>query len=240
MGLCEAKALPGTAGKPAGTETLPETAGVSAARWKVFLKYGIVLVICAVWGGNVLLHSPLRPNMSKVIKTMVQGKEYYALDWKSFFAEDIFRQIETAIGKPKDSYHVVSIGIYPAAALYNGFYCLDGYSNNYPLAYKHAFRQVIEGELNKSEYLRALFDTWGSRCYITTAEHNNYYTFEKKWNVVIHDLNLNMDKLKELDCQYIFSAAYLLNAEEKGLSLLREAPFETEGSWYHIYVYKVE
>lgn len=75
---------------------------------------------------------------------------------------------------------------------------------------------------------------------ITTAEQANYYTFEKKWNSVIYDLDLNTDKLKEINCQYVFSAAYLMNAEEMGLSLLREAPFETEKSWYHIYVYAVE
>lgn len=44
---------------------------------------------------------------------------------------------------------MISVGIYPAAAAYNGFHCLDGYSNNYPLEYKHAFRQIMEGELDK-------------------------------------------------------------------------------------------
>ena len=57
---------------------------------------------------------------------------------------------------------------------------------------------------------------------------------------MIYDLDLNTDVLKELDCRYVFSAAYLMNAEEKGLTLLREAPFEAEGSWYHIYVYVVD
>ncbi len=200
------------------------------------LKYGIISATLGIWGITVLLHSPLRPNLSKLLK----GGDYYALDWDRFFAEDIFSQIDSAIGKPKDSYHVISIGIYPAAAVYNGFYCLDGYSNNYPLEYKHTFRRIMEDELEKSDYIRDFFDNWGNRCYITTAEQANYYTFEKKWNSVIYDLDLNTDVLKELDCRYVFSAAYLMNAEEKGLTLLREAPFETEGSWYHIYVYVVD
>lgn len=200
------------------------------------LKYGIISATLGIWGITVLLHSPLRPNLSKLLK----GGDYYALDWDRFFAEDIFSQIDSAIGKPKDSYHVISVGIYPAAAAYNGFYCLDGYSNNYPLEYKHTFRRIMEGELEKSDYIRDFFDNWGNRCYITTAEQANYYTFEKKWNSVIYDLDLNTDVLKGLDCRYVFSAAYLMNAEEKGLTLLREAPFETEGSWYHIYVYAVD
>ena len=206
-----------------------------ASRFRYILCQGIVFAVLGLWGITVLIHSAVYPNLSKLIK----GNNYYALDWNSFFAEDIFDQIDDAVGKPKESYRVVSIGIYPAAAAYNGFYCLDGYSNNYPLSYKHTFRQIIEGELDKSEYVRALFDNWGNRCYITTAEQADYYTFEKKWNSVIYDLDLNTDMLKELNCQYVFSAAYLMNAEENGLSLLQETPFETEGSWYHIYVYYI-
>ena len=206
------------------------------SRLKAAPTYGCVFVILGIWGFTVLLHSSLRPNLSKLWK----GDAYYALDWDSFFAEDIFSQIDEAIGKSQESYRVVSVGIYPAAAAYNGFYCLDGYSNNYPLEYKHTFRRIMEGELSKNDYVRYLFDNWGNRCYITTAEQTNYYTFEKKWNSVIYDLDLNTDQLKELNCQYVFSAAYLMNAEEMGLTLLREAPFETEKSWYHIYVYAVE
>lgn len=207
-----------------------------AGSWKQPDKYGIICIFLGIWGLTVLLHSSLRPNLSKLLK----GGNYYALDWNNFFAEDIFSQIDAAIGKPQDSYHVVSVGIYPAAAAYNGFYCLDGYSNNYPLEYKHTFRRIMEGELDKNDYVRDFFDNWGNRCYITTAEQANYYTFEKKWNSVIYDLDLNIDQLKKMDCKYIFSAAYLMNAEEKGLSLLQEAPFETENSWYHIYVYVVD
>lgn len=205
------------------------------SRLKSIIRQGIIWGTLCLWGITVLSHSALRPNIAK----LANGGDYYALDWDNFFAEDIFRQIDEAIGKPKESYRVASIGIYPAAAAYNGFYCLDGYSNNYPLAYKHVFRELIEGELEKNDYVRMLFDTWGNRCYITTAEQANYYTFEKKWNSVIYDLDLNRAVLEELNCQYVFSAAYLMNAEENGLSLLHETPFETEGSWYHIYVYEV-
>lgn len=222
--------------KSSKPSSFSEPSSLFAKLCLICLKYGIISAALTIWGITVLLHCPLRPNLSKLLK----GGDYYALDWDRFFAEDIFSQIDSAIGKPKDSYHVISVGIYPAAAAYNGFYCLDGYSNNYPLEYKHTFRRIMEGELEKSDYIRDFFDNWGNRCYITTAEQANYYTFEKKWNSVIYDLDLNTDKLKELDCQYVFSAAYLMNAEEKGLTLLRETPFETEGSWYHVYVYVVD
>lgn len=39
--------------------------------------------------------------------------------------------------------------------------------------------------------------------------------------------------------QYIFSASYIVNAEENDLILLREEPFETEGSYWNVYLYEV-
>lgn len=199
------------------------------------LRQIIIIALFGLWGITVFLHSPLRANISKLVK----GNDYYALDWNKFFACDIYSQIDETIGLPKEDYRVVSIGIYPAAASYNGFYCLDGYSNNYPLSYKHSFREVIAKELDKSEYLKDYFDNWGNRCYVLCAEYPGYYTFEKKWNPVINQLELNTERLKEMNCKYIFSAAYLNNSEELGLTLLRDEPFETEDSWYHIYVYKL-
>ncbi len=216
------------------------TAGLrqtSQAHVRIFrvLTCLLIVLLFAVWGLNIAYHSSVKPNVSKLIK----GDSYYALDWEKFFAEDIFTQIDEAIGEDQSSYYTLSVGIYPAAAAYNGFYCLDGYSNNYPVTYKHAFREIIAGELDKSEFVRDFFDNWGNRCYVTTAEQNNYYTFEKKWNSVIYDLQLDISKLQEMNCRYVFSAAYLNNAEELGLTLLQDAPFETEDSWYHIYVYCV-
>ena len=76
-------------------------------------------------------------------------------------------------------YRVVSLGIDPAAAYYQGFYCLDGYLNNYSLDYKDKFRKIIQPELDKSEYLADYYDDRGNRCYLYSAEIPGYYTIEK-------------------------------------------------------------
>ncbi len=39
--------------------------------------------------------------------------------------------------------------------------------------------------------------------------------------------------------RYLLSAAYISNAEEQGLTLLNETPFETDGSYYAIYIYEI-
>lgn len=184
---------------------------------------------------TVLLSGNWKENVKQVL-----NRESGSISWADFYAEDVYAQVkaylyETTREEPED-YRVASLGICPAAALYNGFYCLDGYSNNYPLEYKHAFRQMIEPELAKSEYLTKYFDGWGNRCYLFSAETPNYYTVEKS-GFYYADFFMNTKAFAALGGKYVFSAAYIDKPERTGLRLLREEPFETPGSYYKIYVY---
>jgi hypothetical protein len=74
--------------------------------------------------------------------------------------------LKKGVGKPIQDYRVVSIGLHPAVAQYNGLYTLDTYNNFYPLSYKHQFLNIIAPELNKNKSLKSYFDLWGGRCYI--------------------------------------------------------------------------
>ena len=77
-------------------------------------------------------------------------KHVYEPSFDRFFAQDLFTDIDKYIGRPKESYRVVSIGMYAGIAEFNGFYTLDGYLNNYSLEYKRQFRKIIWKELDKS------------------------------------------------------------------------------------------
>lgn len=178
----------------------------------------------------------LKPNLVKLLR---RG-DYYMMTWKQFYAEDLFAEADKLIGRPKEEYRVVSLGIYPAAATYNGFYCLDAYSNNYDINYKHEFRRIIAPQLAKNEYLRTWFDEWGNRCYMLTAQFGNYFTFEKKWGTYTDDYEFDLDALKEMGGEYIISAVYLNHWEEGRLKLLNEEPIQTEDSWYRLWVYEVK
>lgn len=199
-----------------------------------------VLAAAAVFvtGVQILLTGDIKSNIQKL-----RNPDYSLLSFQDYYAIGVMEQVETFLyqetGRKKEEYYVVSLGIDPAAALYHGFRCLDGYSNNYPLKYKHSFRRILVPELLKSEYLTQYFDGWGNRCYLYSAEIPGYYTVEKGgfW---FQDYELNAEALKELGGQYLFSAAYIMNAEEQGLTLLREEPFETEQSYYRIFVYEVD
>lgn len=71
---------------------------------------------------------------------LLRGRQIHEPNFRRFFAQDIFTQIDGFIGRPKESYRVVNIGIHPSVAQFNGFYTLDGYLSNYPLSYKRQFR----------------------------------------------------------------------------------------------------
>ncbi|MDU1845763.1 MAG: DUF6044 family protein [Niallia nealsonii] len=156
--------------------------------------------------------------------------------YKEYFAEEQFADIKEFIGKPLDQYRVVSIGIHPNVAQYNGMYTLDSYSNIYPLTYKLQFRKIIEPELNKNKALRNYYDDWGGRCYIFVDELGKYYQYSKQSDKEINHLQLNVEALKEMGGQYILSALPINNAEETNLEFMKD--FESKESNWHIYLYK--
>lgn len=199
-----------------------------------------LLPVTAAFGATALwtLYSgEFKPNLHKLLNPdyeMISYKDYYAIG----VMEQVQAFLDTYTGKSVDEYRVVSLGIDPAAALYHGFYCLDGYSNNYSLDYKKQFREIISPELDKNAYLTQYYDNWGNRCYLFSAECPGYYTIEKH-GFYFQNYQINTGALYEMGGRYLLSAAWIQNAAEQGLSLLNETPFETEDSYYYIYVYEV-
>ncbi len=200
---------------------------------------GLLLAVGAtlLTAAQVLLESNLKPNVQKMM-----NPDYSAMSFRDYYAVGVLNQVQQYIrdnfAEEPEDYRVVSLGIDPAAALYHGFYCLDGYSNNYDLAYKHRFREIIAPELAKSEYLTEQFDGWGNRCYLYSAECPGYYTVQKG-GFYFQNYEINAQSLKELGGRYLLSAAYIDHCEDTGLELVREDPFETEDSYYRIYLYRV-
>ncbi|MGN0413293.1 MAG: DUF6044 family protein [Lachnospiraceae bacterium] len=166
------------------------------------------------------------------------------MSWKDYFAEDLMAEIRDAIqeetGMEQSEYRIASLGMCPAVPLEAGFYCIDGYSNNYSLEYKHQFREIIAKELDKCPDMRVYFDDWGSRCYLFTQESQNYYYLKKDADFQYQNLELDTGKMKQLGCDYLFSAAEIVpeNAERLGISL--QGVYDTEDSYYRIWVYKIK
>ncbi|MCR4588406.1 MAG: DUF6044 family protein, partial [Lachnospiraceae bacterium] len=163
------------------------------------------------------------------------------MSWKQYFGEDVYQQIaeqiETRTGEGKEEYRVASLGVSPAVALHNGFYTIDGYSNNYPLAYKKDFREIIAKELEQTEAMRLYFDEWGSRCCLFNHESQNYYYLKKGADFSYKELDLDTSRMRELGCEYLFSGAKITeeNADRLGISLFDV--FDTTDSYYRRWVY---
>lgn len=152
--------------------------------------------------------------------------------------QGIFSDIDAFIGKNKSEYRVASVGMYPSLAQWNGFYTLDGYMADYPLAYKHQFREIIAAELEKGKY-KNYFDTWGSKCYlyINDVKDNlsDYAKGRPYYGKGIEDPQLNFDKFMQMGGKYIFSSIPISSAR---MILLKK--FERSDAWYDVYVYEVK
>lgn len=148
-----------------------------------------------------------------LIATVTASYPFY----EEYYSVDEFNQIKDYIGLPQESYRIVSPGIEPEVPQYSGFYTLDSYQPNYPLEYKHQFRQIISKELVKDPGVRDYFDAWGNRCY--------FYVISK-------NPELDYQKFKEMGGKYILSTVkYNFNP-----NLTFEKEFD---GYYKIYLYKV-
>lgn len=162
--------------------------------------------------------------------------------WKEFYAEEQFRDIKEYIGLPPETYRVGSVGIFPSVALFNGFYCLDGYSPNYKLSYKRAFRPIIATEIEKTagqsdpQDLKRYFDEWGSRCYFFSSELGKNYMWTKEKRKVISELAYNWDQFTDLGGRYVLSAVEIHKPEDSGLKLMKA--FERPDSVWKIWLYE--
>ncbi len=175
-------------------------------------------------------------DVSKNVKSFILRSSEYRYDtWKHFFEPDLFSQIDKFIPEQKESFGVVSIGLHPSVALYNGYKCLDGYANNYNLSYKKSFFKIIKNEISKNTDLYNYFVDWGSRCYVFSSEIGRSLPPEKNKTI---SPSIDTKELYELGVRYIFSSALINNKEELGLRYITKA--SSENSVYDVYLYKLE
>ncbi|WP_240910204.1 DUF6044 family protein [Desulfopila sp. IMCC35008] len=162
------------------------------------------------------------------------------ISFRAFYAEDQFHEISKFIGENENDFRVVSLGIHPSIAQYNNFFTLDGYVVNYPLYYKHQFREIIAGELKKNESLKEYYDNWGSRVYLFSSElrENGDYLANNSGNEFeISRLDISTQAFREMGGRYIISAVKINEENNPGITLL-QIFINPESAW-DIYLYGV-
>ncbi|MFG6120688.1 DUF6044 family protein [Thalassobacillus sp. B23F22_16] len=163
--------------------------------------------------------------------------EFDSFTYKEFYSEALFEDIKEYIGEDPSDYRVVSIGMHPTIAQYNGLWTLDTYNTTIPLSYKHSWRKVIAPELEKNGSLEHYFDTWGSRLYLYVDELGKNYDFTKESDKQIEQLDINTEHLESMGGKYILSAVPIQNYEENNLTF--ERVFERPSSPWKIHLYKI-
>jgi hypothetical protein len=160
------------------------------------------------------------------------------LSFHEFFSPELFGEVKAYLGKSRQNCRVVSLGLHPVIALYNGLSTADGYWVNYPLEYKHRFRAIMAPELAREPALRAYFDNWGSRCYLMSHELGKQFLYTKKsLRREIEQLQLNPEALTALGITHILSAVRIANYQALGLKF--EKKFERNDSPWEIFLYAV-
>jgi hypothetical protein len=207
--------------------------------WYVMFAIALMIIWKKVKFGTVVVSLLLLLQIGQLF-IMTEEMKYNTVGtptFAQFYDEALFQEIDDYIDRPKQDYRVASIALHPATLQYNGFYTLDTYNNVIPLAYKHAFREIIAPELAKSEQLTNYVDTWGSRLYVYSSEIGKKYIFKKDSKQTIEELALNIDAFKALGGEYILSGIPLENYEANGL--IYENSFTHPDAYWKIYLYRV-
>lgn len=139
------------------------------------------------------------------------------MTFRAFYAEGLFARIRQEIARTGEG-AVVSVGMYPSIALYNGLPTVDGYSNAYDLSYKHQFRRIIARELARQETTRAYFDGFGSRCYVYDDVVGKSLSTKASY-LRTPSLDLDWDELRAMGGRYLLSAAAIERPSDRLRSL---------------------
>lgn len=171
------------------------------------------------------------------IAKKITGRDYEKfISYREFFSEQLFNKIKEDIAYRNEK--VVAFGYHPSVLMYNGFNCIDGYNNAYPLSYMKKFRTLIAPELATNEQAQKYYDSWGGRMYLYNTGPNDGLNFNptRKKDIPPATLNIDMNVFKnDFGGKYILSRAEFSNSSELGLKLI--GTYDDEESIYRIYLY---
>ncbi len=108
----------------------------------------------------------------------------------------------------------------------------------YPQSYKDTWERVIEPAFPGSPSLEAYFRSWGARVNLISPSDENTYAPLRVFTLKDERLIADINRLKALDCTWIFSRIAFSNADEQGLFLT--GTYTDESSPYTIYVYRLD
>ena len=234
-----------------------ESIGEKIAFFKTFNLSRINFLVTVIWyilfasAFSIMLNISVR--FLAIVVLLIAGQTAMAFHYaefqashkgsatfRQFYSPETFEKVARYIGLPQQSYRVASLGIVPTVAVYNGFYTIDGYSVNYPLAYKKKFRKIIAASLKEHLANRQMYDRWGSKVYLF-APRLSYFAFDRSGFEATdpqHTFDFNTTALRNLGTRYVLSRVEVDNADRLHWKFLER--FETVGELYTVYLYDID
>lgn len=170
-------------------------------------------------------------------KRMILRENKIHVTYNEFYGEKLFSEIKQSISYSNEK--VCAYGFHPAVLMYNGFSCIDGYNNSYPLSYMEKFKELINPILSDNYAAVNYFNYWGGTMYVYDSPPGMMYgPLLHMYRNFEPILQVDMDVLRRnFGIKYILSAYQLENAREVGISL--KGIFTQKDSIYTIYLYDV-
>jgi len=183
---------------------------------------------------------------SLIPKDIYDKKEYEIyhsagfLNFKQFYAVDLFKEIKNSINKDIKTFKIINLGIHPSLAQFNGFYSVDGYIPNFPIRMHKSFKKLNLDESKKEHSFGEKNITINNGLYLISSELSktcNESCFKKAENLVIQEFNPDLNELKKMKVEYLFSAAEIKNPDLFGFTF--QGMFQNENYPYIIFLYKL-
>ena len=202
-------ATPGASPSRAGDETQTSASRRRGFAGKAFRALPFLLVAMQI----LMTASDLSAYQSKTAKRHAS--------FETFFDFELFAALKEQLDQESGTARIGAVGFHPAVAQVNKIATVGGYLAIYPLDTKHAFREIIAGELDKSDRLRSYFDEWGSRAYFLSHDLSDcrFMCWENAAPPKIN-LDLNMAAFKGFGGTHLVSVSEIENAAALNLEFV--------------------
>jgi hypothetical protein len=157
--------------------------------------------------------------------------------FRQFYDRQLFEEVKHAIGPDYREQPLACLGIFPSIPQYHGLYTLDSYQNNYPLAYKEAFRPIIAPTLERVPDLKTYFDAWGSRCYLFSESFGKNFMVGKQDAIALDQVHLDFGAFRDLGGRWLLTAKPI--EQVPGLPLALRGTFTHPQAYWELSLYEV-
>ena len=202
--------------------------------WKNTVHRSIAITLLLISFSVIIINNEEIEVNSKILASVSTAKPSFS----QFYDEKLYDEIKMYLGKEEiENFNFLNVGIYPTMSQYNGLKTLDGYQNNYPLDYKHKFREIIAKELDKKAIYKKWFDDWGNWCYTYSSELDVFFENNKLSIKEIENLQLNWKQASSMKAKYVLSSTpiNLSNIPE----LAFKKAFTNKESFWKLYLYEI-